>query len=86
MKSKLLPENLGFCNGPFTVHTSRTMMFKELEELLDHSQVDTPKEEYIKFITESNILAKPTVSSRNKTAKYITGLYSLSTNVSLLSH
>ena len=83
MKSKLLPENLGFCNGPFTVHTSRTMMFKELEGLLDHSQVDTPKEEYIKFITESNILAKPTVSSRNKTAKYITGLYSLSTNVSV---
>ena len=83
MKSKLLPENLGFCNSPFTVHTSRTMMFKELEELLDHSQVDTSKEEYIKFITESNILAKPTVSSRNKTAKYIMGLYSLCGNVSV---
>jgi hypothetical protein len=39
MKRKLLPENLGFCNGPFTVHTSRTMMFKELEELLDNTQL-----------------------------------------------
>ena len=81
MKSNLLPENLGFRNSPFTVHTSRTMMFKELEELLDHAQLDTTREEYIKLITESNFLAKPTVSSRNKTAKYITGLYSLCANV-----
>ncbi|MFC1791976.1 hypothetical protein ACFL3Q_00130 [Planctomycetota bacterium] len=81
MKSKLLPENLGFCNGPFTVHTSRTMMFKELEELLDNTQLGTTRDDYLKSIIESNILAKPTISSRNKTAKYISGLYSLSTNV-----
>jgi len=81
MKSNLLSENLGFCNGPFTVHTSRTMMFKELEELLDNTQPGTTREGYLNLIIDSNILAKPTASSRNKTAKYITGLYSLCTNV-----
>ena len=81
MKTKLLPENLGFCNTPFTVHTSRTMMFKELEELLDHSQLATSRKEHIELIIESNILAKPTISSRNKTVRYITGLYSLDINV-----
>ena len=81
MKSKSLPENLGFRNGPFTVHTSRTMMFKELEELLDNAQLDTTREGYLNLIIDSNILAKPTASSRNKTAKYITGLYSLCSNV-----
>jgi len=57
------------------------MMLKELEELLDNSQLGTTRDDYLKLIIESNILAKPTISSRNKTAKYITGLYSLSTNV-----
>ena len=71
MKSKLLPEQFGFLNEPCTVHTSRTLMFQELAELLRNSQCDTPIDEYCGFIIESNILAKPTLSSRKKTAKYI---------------
>lgn len=83
MKSKLLPENLGFCNSPFTVHTSRTMMFKELEELLDYTQLSTTRDDYLKLIIESNVLAKPTISSREKTAKYVTQLYSLDNNMAI---
>ena len=81
MMNSHLPDNLGFCNPPFTVHTSRTVMFKELEELLDHAPKKTSKEEYHSLIVDSNILAKPTVSSLNKTANYITKLYTLDIHV-----
>lgn len=83
MKNNLLPEQFGFLNEPYTVHTSRTLMFQELAELLRNSKCDTPIDEYCRLIIESNILAKPTLSSRKKTAKYVTQLYSLDKNMAI---
>lgn len=71
-----LPDQFGFCNEPFTVHTSRTMMLNELHELLTHVPSSSSEEEYVRFILDDNILGKPTISSRNKTAKFIVQLYS----------
>lgn len=83
VKSSLLPEEFGFLNEPYTVHTSRTLMLQELAELFRSSQPDTSTDEYSRIITESNVLAKPTLSSRNKTAKYISQLYSLDKNMAI---
>ncbi len=71
-----LPDTFGFCNEPLTVHTSRTIMLCELEELLSNASLSSTKEEYESLIVDDNILGKPTISSRTKTAKFITQLYS----------
>jgi len=72
-----LPEMHGFCNAPFTVHTSRTIMLSELTDLLDSRSADSTQQEYVEAIVDENVLGKPTVSSRGKTAEYMTRLYSL---------
>ncbi len=83
VKSSPLPKKFGFLNEPYTVHTSRTLMLQELAELFRSSQPDTSIDEYSRLITESNVLAKPTLSSRKKTAKYISQLYSLDKNMAI---
>jgi len=58
-------------------------MLNELTELLNSANPDYTKAQYLQAIVSENILSKPTVSSRNKTATFITQLYSLDKSVPL---
>ena len=52
-----------------TIHTSRTMMFKELSALIDHQVFDENS------IVEMNILGKFSASGIRSTLNYLSGLY-----------
>lgn len=80
MNKATLSEDLGFGKETFTVHTSRTLMLQELSELLDCTGPETSRNEYSNLIIESNVLAKPTISSRKKTSKYLLDLYAFDAN------
>lgn len=76
--SKLnLSETLGFRNGTASVHTSRTMMLKELSLLLDKVPADAGVDTYFAAITTENVLGKPTQTTRQVTAKRLSELYAI---------
>ena len=54
-----------------SIHTSRTMMFAELEKVMDYSM---EKDNYLEAL-EQNITGKLSTSGANKTAKYLKNLY-----------
>jgi len=69
---------LGFCFARGSIHTKRTMMLKELRQLLlcvpeDGAQV----EYYYKIIVEQNCLSKKTFRNRKYSATYLRNLYGL---------
>jgi hypothetical protein len=72
-----LPVRMGFREGKTSVHTSRTMMFKDLVPLLDQVAHDGRLATYTAAIIEENALAKPTQSTRRRTAKRLVELYAL---------
>jgi hypothetical protein len=72
-----LPENLGFRVGEKGVHNTRTMMFDEVETLLEELPPDAPQEAYRKAVVEENVLAKNTDSTRRYTARRLFELYGL---------
>lgn len=59
------------------VHTSRTMMFRELVLLFENVPPDAPAEAYPTMIVDRNALGKPTQSTRARTAGFLTELYFL---------
>ncbi len=54
-----------------TVHTSRTMMFSELEKIMDYS---IENDEYV-YALEQNIMGKKSGSGITKTSNYLKSLY-----------
>ena len=60
-----------------SVHTSRTMMLEELSLVLAKVPVNARNRDYLDAITEQNILGKPTRTTRDRTAKRLTELYTL---------
>jgi hypothetical protein len=78
---KNMLEKLGFCFGKRTAHTSRTIMFSELDTLLSHSMPEATKVQYLLSIVELNILNKQTLRSRKLTAERLTELYGLSQDI-----
>jgi hypothetical protein len=60
-----------------SVHTRRTMMFRELSLLLDAASEAASREEYRKLILEENVLRKKSVSNRMYTETYLSQLYAL---------
>jgi hypothetical protein len=78
-----LPESLGFRDGITSVHTSRTMMLKDLEPLLDRVAPDARLAGYTAAIVQDNALGKPTQSTRGRTAKRLAELYALDPTVPL---
>jgi hypothetical protein len=76
-KKASFPEGLGFRDGAASVHTSRTMMLEELSLLLGRVRSDAPAAAYVSVIVEENVLAKPTQTTRQRTAKRLRELYAL---------
>ncbi|MDR1313296.1 MAG: hypothetical protein LBQ12_06260, partial [Deltaproteobacteria bacterium] len=73
---KLAKLGFGFKSGG--VHTARTMMFEELESLLEAvSDPAAPRSEYREAAVGQNCLAKKTDSNRKLTYSNLASLYSL---------
>ena len=68
----------GFRFGNGSAHTARTMMLEDLQLLLSYvSNQDSPKNEYLKAVTEDNCLGKRSVKTRTLTSSHLVYLYSL---------
>lgn len=67
----------GFRSGPKGTHTSRTIMFDELELLLGSTEPDAARKDYAGAIIEMNCLGKPTTASRRLTNQRMGELYAL---------
>jgi len=61
---------------PFTVHTSRTMMFTELQKVMDFAIQD---DNYLESLNQ-NVINKKTSSGIEKTTAYLKNLYSFDIN------
>ncbi len=68
---------MGFRNGATSVHTSRTIMLRELMLLLAHVSADAPASKYLDAIVDDNVLGKPTRATRQRTAQRLIELYAL---------
>jgi hypothetical protein len=67
MNLQKMPECFGFRSGPRGVHTSRTIMFVELNDLLAALPAKASKEEYRQAILTDNVLGKKTLATRRGT-------------------
>lgn len=72
-----LPEVLGFRDGASSVHTSRTMMLRELSLVPEHVAPKAPAEESLTAVVEYNVLGKPTQTTRKRTAQRLVELYAI---------
>jgi hypothetical protein len=68
---------IGFRFGAKGTHTSRTMMFDELRQVLGAVPAEAPRADYAAAIIEANCLAKPTGSTRRLTNQRLGELYGL---------
>lgn len=73
----------GFRFGNKGTHTSRTIMFKELELLFEDQELNAPREAYVSAIIEQNCLGKRTVSTRKLTCQRLSELYGLDPSIPL---
>ena len=73
----------GFRFGDKGTHTSRTIMFKELELLFEDQEPNAPREAYVSAIIEQNCLGKRTVSTRKLTCQRLSELYGLDPSIPL---
>ena len=67
----------GFRIGDKGTHTSRTIMFKELDLLFEDQERDAQREAYLSAIIDQNCLGKQTVSTRKLTCQRLSELYGL---------
>ncbi len=85
-QTKTLNSNIfgqfGFKYQGTGVHTSRTMMYEDLELLLNSvSDPNAEKADYIKAVTNDNCLRKRSVQNRNISAKRLAELYGLDSSL-----
>ncbi len=83
VNSQRFPECFGFRSGPRGVHTSRTIMFAELHDLLAALPATATREEYRQAILKENVLGKKTLATRRGTTKRLGELYALDLRVTL---
>lgn len=76
-KTASFPHALGFRTGVTSVHTSRTMMLKELALVLENTSPDSSAVAYYVAIVDNNSLGKRTRTTRQRTAKRLAELYAL---------
>lgn len=67
----------GASNEPAGTHTSRTMMFDELDALLYGCAPDASYDAYATAIVDDNILGKRTLATREKSLRHLRELYAL---------
>ena len=68
---------LGFRDGDRGTHSSRTLMFRELELLLDATPADASLLEYRQAVVEDNVLGKRTHTTREHTTRKLKALFGL---------
>ena len=73
----------GFRIGDKGTHTSRTIMFKELDLLFEDQEQGVPRETYVSAIIDQNCLGKQTVSTRKLTCQRLSELYGLDPSIPL---
>jgi hypothetical protein len=73
----------GFRIGDKGTHTSRTIMFKELDLLFEDQEQGVPREAYVSAIVDQNCLGKKTVSTRKLTCQRLSELYGLDPSIPL---
>ena len=73
----------GFRIGDKGTHTSRTIMFKELDLLFEDQEQGVPREAYVSAIIDQNCLGKQTVSTRKLTCQRLSELYGLDPSIPL---
>jgi hypothetical protein len=76
-------KHLGFRLGDKGTHSSRTMMFSEIESLLDTVQGEKERADYIEAILEDNCLGKQTLSTRKLSLQRLSELYAIDPAISL---
>ena len=76
-------ERLGFRFGPRGTLSSRSIMLRELSDLLDALPASASRADYRTAIVEENVLAKPTRSARLTTGQCLTQLYGLDPDLPL---
>ena len=76
-------ERMGFRFGARGTQSSRSIMLRELSELLNALPVDASRADYRTAIVEENVLAKPTRSTRLTAGQCLTQLYGLDPEVPL---
>ena len=73
----------GFRIGDKGMHTSRTIMFKELGLLFEDQEQGAPRKAYVSAIIDQNCLGKQTVSTRKLTCQRLSELYGLNPSIPL---
>lgn len=73
----------GFRFGDKGTHTSRTMMFSELADLLAELPPDAERADYASAIVEDNVLGKQTTATRRLTNQRLGELYGLDPRIPL---
>jgi len=73
----------GFRIGNKGTHTSRTMMFKELDLLFEDQEPNAIRKDYVSAIVDKNCLGKKTVSTRKLTFQRLSELYGLDPSIPL---
>jgi hypothetical protein len=72
---------VGFRFGAKGTHTSRTMMFDELQQVLTAAPTDAKRQEYASAIIDGNCLSKPTAATRRLTNQRLGELYGLDPSI-----
>jgi len=72
-----LRSRLGFRDGDRGTHSSRTLMLRELELLLEATPADAGIADYRRAIVEDNVLGKRTHTTREHTTRKLKALYGL---------
>lgn len=75
--------DMGFRFGAKGTHTSRTMMFEELSQVLETVPADARRFDYATAIIDGNCLSKPTRATRRLTNQRLGELYGLEATVPL---
>lgn len=70
-------ERLGFRDGDKGVHSSRTLMLRELELLLAATPADAGVADFRRAVVEQNVLGKRTATTREHTVRKLKALYGL---------
>lgn len=71
----------GFRFGAKGTHTSRTMMFDELRQVLAAAPAEAKRQDYASAIIDGNCLSKPTAATRRLTNQRLGELYGLDPSV-----
>jgi hypothetical protein len=75
--------NTGFRWGDKGTHTSRTIMFEELRDVLANCRPDATRNDYLVAINDNNCLGKRTVATRKLSSQRLSELYALDPKVPL---